>query len=295
MTEIYQQQRTKLLNLSESFARLLPETPPPRSREPGMSLSSARQHLKSTANNYASLQIIIGWGSGSILEHIGADPILRQNKPSFLCSRAKNKTLQLHFTKIFYQLSATISRKCFMSAMRKKSLSSAIKNLPTTQTSHVSPVATLLPATPSTAKRANFANDSYPVFSAALAIARKATAMISPIVLPACIIALITRSALPAPTLGEIHNHFGDAPVISIGGGPSLSTHIATLRELQDKCVLIAADSTCPGLIKEGIEPHFVSPIERLPATVDLVQCLSGTRTWFSGGFVVPKEASRRF
>lgn len=54
-------------------------------------------------------------------------------------------------------------------------------------------------------------------------------------------------------------------PAISIAAGPSLSRHLPTLRALQNKCLLIACDSLLDGLLAEGIHPHLVTPVERIP------------------------------
>lgn len=91
------------------------------------------------------------------------------------------------------------------------------------------------------------------------------------------------RLLLPAPSIGQLAGAFGDLPAISIGAGPSVGTHLDELRALQDKCLLVACDSVCPGLVKEGIIPHIVTPQERAKQQAQFVECLRGTRAIFAG------------
>ena len=88
---------------------------------------------------------------------------------------------------------------------------------------------------------------------------------------------------LPMPSIGQLAATFGNVPIISIGAGPSLGTHLEELRGLQNKCILVSCDAAYPGLIKEGIIPHFVTPLERLQQQAPLVAAAKGTRTIFAG------------
>lgn len=88
---------------------------------------------------------------------------------------------------------------------------------------------------------------------------------------------------LPAPSIGQLAGSFGMVPAISVGAGPSVGAHLDELRRLQDRCLIVACDSVCPGLIKEGIVPHFVTPLERLRQQTQFVECLRGTRAIFAG------------
>jgi hypothetical protein len=88
---------------------------------------------------------------------------------------------------------------------------------------------------------------------------------------------------LPAPSIGQLCSAFGAVPAISVGAGPSVGTHLDELRALQDRCLIVACDSVCPGLVKAGIIPHFVTPLERLRQQTQFVECLRGTRAVFAG------------
>lgn len=56
-----------------------------------------------------------------------------------------------------------------------------------------------------------------------------------------------------------------DAPVICVASGPSLERHLDELRLLQDRCLIICADTALRGLHEHGIYPHIATPLERDP------------------------------
>lgn len=88
---------------------------------------------------------------------------------------------------------------------------------------------------------------------------------------------------LPGATITDIAGAYGSAPAVAIGAGPSLRRHIAELRELQDRCILVACDAVLPGLIAEGIYPHYVTPLERLRANAVFSVPAQGTRCTYAG------------
>jgi hypothetical protein len=66
------------------------------------------------------------------------------------------------------------------------------------------------------------------------------------------------KKLIGAPSIPKIN-----APAIAIGGGPSLSMHLDALRKLQHKCLLVCSQTSLAGLLKEGITPHYCTPLER--------------------------------
>lgn len=88
---------------------------------------------------------------------------------------------------------------------------------------------------------------------------------------------------LPSGTLSDIAGWYGNAPAIAIGAGPSLKRHLPELRELQNHCVLVACDAVVPGLLGEGIVPHFVTPLERLRVNAVFSLPVKGTRCIYAG------------
>lgn len=74
-------------------------------------------------------------------------------------------------------------------------------------------------------------------------------------------IALAAHMLAPAPTPAELPKL--TCPVICVAPGPSLSKHLDALRKLQHTCLIISADTAMDGLIRAGITPHMVTPLER--------------------------------
>jgi hypothetical protein len=77
------------------------------------------------------------------------------------------------------------------------------------------------------------------------------------------------RIAFGAP-LALIHDKFKGKPAILVAAGPSLDKNFAQLKDVQDKCVIIAADAVLGKLLKNGIKPHIVTSLERVFLTYEL-------------------------
>ena len=67
--------------------------------------------------------------------------------------------------------------------------------------------------------------------------------------------------------LDSIQDKFKDYPVISVAAGPSLDKNFHLLKDIQDKCVIIAADAVLEKLLDNGIRPHIVTCLERVVLT----------------------------
>jgi hypothetical protein len=80
-------------------------------------------------------------------------------------------------------------------------------------------------------------------------------------------IAMNAHKLLSCPTPDELPKL--SCPAISVCPGPSLKKHLPALRELQHKCLIICADTALDGLIKAGITPHMVTPLERTNGLTD--------------------------
>jgi hypothetical protein len=103
------------------------------------------------------------------------------------------------------------------------------------------------------------------------------------------------RTLLPAPTIGEMTGFFGTTPIIAIGAGPSLRRHVDTLRRLQDRCILVACDAVLHGLLDAGIDPHFITPLERVDAILPMLTRAGSSRAIYAGLPVCPREAINHF
>ncbi len=80
-------------------------------------------------------------------------------------------------------------------------------------------------------------------------------------------IAKAAHLLVAAPTPDELPKL--SCPVISVCPGPSLAKHLDALRALQHKCLIVCADTALEGLLKAGITPHIVTPLERTTIVVD--------------------------
>ncbi len=91
-------------------------------------------------------------------------------------------------------------------------------------------------------------------------------------------------------------NLFEGKTCISVASGPSLNDHWDQLRAAQGKIPIIACDSAFRKLVKEGIQPDWVTAIERVPMVAEYFK---GTavheRTTFIATAVVQKNAFDAF
>jgi hypothetical protein len=108
------------------------------------------------------------------------------------------------------------------------------------------------------------------------------------------------------PPADLIRNRFQKCPAILVAAGPSLSRNIDQLKGVQDRAVIIAAQTTLRPLLARGIRPHFVTSLdysdvskqffEGLDIPDDLVLVAEPKATWhavdaFRG---TPRMAGRR-
>lgn len=58
---------------------------------------------------------------------------------------------------------------------------------------------------------------------------------------------------------------FKSLPAVVVAAGPSLNKNIEELKLMKQNVIIIAVDTIAQKLISEGIEPHFICSIERVP------------------------------
>ena len=68
---------------------------------------------------------------------------------------------------------------------------------------------------------------------------------------------------LASPKLQDIGAPFKGKPFVCVASGPSLGKNIHLLKEIENKCIIISADTALKRLIEEGIHPHVVVTLER--------------------------------
>lgn len=64
------------------------------------------------------------------------------------------------------------------------------------------------------------------------------------------------------PPIDILRGRFNGCPAILVAAGPSLARNIDQLIALQDKAVIIAAQTTLRVLLERGIRPHFVTSLD---------------------------------
>lgn len=69
---------------------------------------------------------------------------------------------------------------------------------------------------------------------------------------------------LKSPSMWEFEDVFKGIPAVLVSAGPSLDKAIDTLKEVQDKVVIIAVGQALKALDRHGIKPHLVHVIENM-------------------------------
>ncbi len=285
MDDDYASQRETILSLVPAMADFLPPDPPERPVDlPLSSLRDLREWLREPANRLADRCLVVGWGDGSVVKAIADDPLLASKEIIVLVLAGERDSFAASFRE---PLLPDLSRAgVHLARLADESDLHAVIGRHFTDHHDIATLAgmdlvaghPLLPAgtelraellplllTLLADRPSSLGNDIGDTYTGLHNAARNA------------------RSLLDKPALPELRGIFGRTPVISIAAGPSLSDHLDHLRELQDRCVLVACDAMLAGLLDAGIEPHFVTPLERIRATADMLQGADGTRTHFAG------------
>jgi hypothetical protein len=83
-------------------------------------------------------------------------------------------------------------------------------------------------------------------------------------------------NTLQTPGINLLFQQFKDRPGVVIATGPSLRKNMHLLKGVYDRALLISVDASLKVLMEEGIKPHLVTSIERLPAIARLVANIPG-------------------
>lgn len=96
-----------------------------------------------------------------------------------------------------------------------------------------------------------------------------------------------------APTPDELPRM--SCPAICVGSGPSLANHLDAIRALQGKALILCADSALEGLLKAGITPTMVTPLERVLTTLDMFPRAHYPGVVFAGASAVHQDVAAKF
>lgn len=64
------------------------------------------------------------------------------------------------------------------------------------------------------------------------------------------------------PSIDILNNRFGGCPVVVVSAGPSLKKNLGILREIRERVVLVAVQTTLKPLLAAGIRPDFVTSLD---------------------------------
>lgn len=294
--EHYRRQRVAILEKRPQFAELLPPEPPPAPAVRHVTTSELHQLLAETANNHASMVMVVGWGDGTVPLALLGDPTCRQKRIHVLLlpgedaafahtlTRPVLETMQqtglvLSFindpTGIeqaiveHYNLHEHIPQLAGADFIDRHPL---IAQAETFRSAYLSRIYTGLCDRPQA-----YGNDIIDSFTGMMNAARNA------------------RILLPAPTISQMTGFFGQTPIISIAAGPSLKRRLDHLRALQDRCILVACDAVLHGLLDAGIDPHFVTPLERVDSIIPMLTRAGESRSIYAGLPVCPPQVVQGF
>ncbi|MCX7746980.1 MAG: DUF115 domain-containing protein [Clostridia bacterium] len=74
---------------------------------------------------------------------------------------------------------------------------------------------------------------------------------------------------------------FKDIPAVLVSAGPSLSKNIHFLKEIKDRCIIIAAGSAVAILENQGITPHFMLGVDASKEEGEMHQALKNKDAYF--------------
>jgi hypothetical protein len=83
-------------------------------------------------------------------------------------------------------------------------------------------------------------------------------------------IALMSPQISFGPRIEPLFKKFAGRPAVCVAAGPSLDKNFMLLKDIQDKCLIIAADAVLEKLLRNGVKPHAVTALERVTATYRL-------------------------
>lgn len=96
------------------------------------------------------------------------------------------------------------------------------------------------------------------------------------------------------PGINTLYNAFKGKPAVVVASGPSLKKNMHLIDGLQDKALILSAESTFTILGNEGIRPHIVASLERTMRTKSVFEGFTPEfvkDTYLAACPVIPKEA----
>ena len=75
------------------------------------------------------------------------------------------------------------------------------------------------------------------------------------------------KHVISNPGINQLKDKFKGRPAVTVASGPSLEKNMHLLRDIRDRALIIACDSSLLPLLKRGIKPHIVASLERTAGT----------------------------
>ena len=292
----YATQRARLVEAMPPLDGILPQNEPGQPDVRPLSRAEIAQQLAEAANNQASLMLILGWGDGSVPRALLDDPLCRQKhlviilfageEDAFARSLAGTDAIPWSDGNLricIVRERADLQRLIVTNFNQHHDLpalagADLVERHPLTPAAEALRSAVLPELHTLLADRPQaYGNDIIDSFMGLDHASSNA------------------RLILPAPTIGEMKGFFGATPIISIAAGPSVKRHLDQLRRLQDRCILVACDAVLHGLLDAGIDPHFVTPLERVDLIKPMLTRAGESRSIYAGLPVCPPEAVAAF
>lgn len=293
----YQERRAEIIQRIPFLEPLLPTHLGPTPDIATLSPVALGGLMRQPADNHAALVLVLGWGDGSIPKALLTDPLTSQKQIHILVFPGEEDALARSIIgdddqRLALNGHVRFSRVCDRASVRLALAHTFARHEDLPVLAGLDIVAEHPLTAPAMAARRELASDVYTL------LADRPQAYGNDILDSFTGLTNSAKNAailLPAPTIGDMLGFFGNTPVIAIGAGPSLRRHLPRLRELQDRCILVACDAVLHGLLDAGIDPHFVTPLERVDLIIPMLTRAGESRSIYAGLPVCPAAAVANF
>ena len=293
---IYHDQRAAVVARHPGLASMLPTEPPAMPEIAPLGGAGLRRVLGEAAAVQAAAIVIVGFGDGSVLAAIAADSDLRGRQIHQLILAGEEDAFAAALARPYLQALNGVNLRIFLMRRDEDVAAFAIGTFCSHAEIPFLAGADYIEDHPLCAAAAGRRTAWLPGLRKALSDRPTAYGNdVSDSFTGLKQAALNARILLPAPSIAQMRGHFGAVPVLAIAAGPSLKRRLDQVRALQDRCILVACDAVLGGLLDAGIDPHFVTPLERIEATRRMLERARETRAIYAGLPVVMPEAVAPF
>jgi hypothetical protein len=293
---IYHDQRAAIIARHPGLGPLLPPEPPAMPEIAPLGAAGIRRVLGEAAGVQSAAILVVGFGDGSVLAAIAADPHLRGREIHQILIAGEEDAFAAALAKPYLQALNGMALRIFLMRRDEDIAAFAIGSFGGHAEIPLLAGADYIEDHPLCVAAAERRAGWLPALRKALS--DRPTAYGNDVSDSFTGLKQASRNArilLPAPSIAQMRGHFGTVPTIAIAAGPSLKRRIDQLRALQGRCILVACDAVLSGLIDAGIDPHFVTPLERIDATRRMMERAGESKAIYAGLPVVMPEVVSAF